>query len=366
MDPDTIPFVRRDYKRPARDDASCVSVGRRGMSAFLAREAITRCPVLLVGVPACGAFTRRITRINKFHRNSDQFAFVGDLRPKIRKRPRMQTALLAFSSPYPRTNMLEVFKRDSSLCAFSLGANLFRNQMVHLPNKSGLPSTKSAKNAPGRARALSLKSSTLSMASVPNRTNLTRVSVCSTVGILSNIDKPKINSDPTYRLLLIFLWNINDNIEVPFVLSVNQIRFAFRKPQEFTLALTADKTEFLDSSTDGPNAHGRFRQLEIQNSAIIRDASMLPEAALCFAVAFICICDFRVKSNDDLRRQGIFQPDLSIKKFVHWELTKFFRLPRQIRKSISRAIHSLHGLTQRLRLLGRREQLDLHCQFHSR
>ena len=75
---------------------------------------------------------------NELDGHARQFGLVGQLPLQILERPGIQVSALLSTSLNPRANVLEVFKSNPSLRAFSIGDNLFTDTVVYITTKQGL------------------------------------------------------------------------------------------------------------------------------------------------------------------------------------------------------------------------------------
>ena len=356
--------VRVVDNTPARNVSSGVCVGIGGMSARLARESSACWLVLLADVSARFAGAGRVSGVNKFDRHSDEPALVGNLRLQVSESPRVQDAALLSVSPYPRTNVRQVFQRDSSICAFSNTDYLFRDSVIHVSNKSLFASTQTMQDTLGGLRAFGLQPSALSPTAGANTGNLASVPESLTVRTLREIDKAEVNTKPTNSLALSFFRYVHRHIEKPLALAKKQIAFSFGKFKQLTLAFTAGKWQMFQATANSPDADSRSGQLKIEYASIVRNTTVLAKHPLRFLVKLVGIRNLSDQQADDLRRQRELISNLPVELPLKWEAAKLFRLPSQLRKTVSGAIRRFQCLAQRRRLFWRWQQFNLHSQLH--
>ncbi len=355
--------VRVVESTPASNVARCVSVSIGGVAARLARELIACWPVLFANASTHRARPAGVSWVNKFHRHSDKPAFVGNLRLKVGECPRVQDAALLFSSPNPRSDVRQILQRNTTLRAFSNTDNLFRDNVVRVPHKSLLAPAQSAQHTLRGAGAFGLKPFALSPATGTNTGNLASVSECLTVGALGQINEPKVDAKPPYGRLLHLLRNFNRHIQIPFSVAKNQIRLAFWKLKQLALPLSAEEWKIFNPSANRPDAHGGLGKLEIKNAGVVGNAAELAKLALFFPVQFVSVGNLGNQTRNNLRGQWEFTTKLFVKQAVHWELSKFFLLPRKLRKPVCTTVGSLKRFTQCFGLFRSWIQLDLNGQF---
>jgi hypothetical protein len=288
-------YVRVVESTPASNVTGCVSVGVSGKSARLARELVACWPVLIADVSTRRALPRRVARVNKFNRHTDEPALVENLRLEIGEGPRVQNAALLSISPDPRTDMRQIFERNPSIRAFSNTANLFGNDVVHVAHKSLFASADSAQDTFGRTCAFLLKALALPPTAGTDASHLAGVAESLTIRTLREIHQPKVNTQPADRLLFSFFRHVHGHIEVPLAVTQNQIRLSFWKLKQFALSFAADKRKMLQSTFYCPDAYGRDRKLEIKNASVVGNTSMLSEYAQRFFVQLVSVGNLGIK-----------------------------------------------------------------------
>ena len=358
-------YVRVIEGTPARNVSRCVGIGIGGKPARLARELIACGPVLLTDTAAGRTSPAGVARVNEFDRHSDKPALVGNLRLEIREGPRVQDAALLSVSPDPRTNTFQIFQGNPSIRAFSNTANLFGDDVIHVPHKSLFPSTEPVQDALGLARAFLLKSLSLPPSPSANFGCLASVTECLAVGTLREVHQSKVDAKPANSFLFAFLWHVHGHVEIPLAVTQNQIALAFRKFQQLTLALATDKLNMFQPSSHSPDAHGRGRKLEIKNASVVGNAAVLAKSALRLLVQLVGVSNLGVKADNNLRGQIELTANLFVVQTVHWELAKLLLFPAQFRQTTCRLIRQLQSFAQRLRLFWRRQKFHLNSQLHS-
>lgn len=323
---------------PARNIASCVSIGIGGKPTQLTRELVACRSVLLADAPARRTCSAGVAWVHKFNRYPDKPALVANLRLEISERPRVQDAALLFRSPDPRANVRQIFERNSPLRAFSNTANLFGNDVVHVAHKSFFSTADSAQNFARLLRALLLKPLSLPKSPIADTSNLASITESLPVGTLGEIDKSKVNSKPSDSLLFLFFRHIHSYVEIPLTVAQNKIRLAFWKFKQFALTFTADKREMLQSAFDSPDAHHRSGKLEVKNAGVVGNATVLSKGALNFLVQLVGVRHLCVKTHYDLRGQIKFHSNLFVKQSVHWKLPELLFLPSKLGQTASRLI----------------------------
>ena len=112
-----------------------------GMTSAATRYTTEGClirTVCLVGMPTGWAPPRGIARVDQGNGNACKPGLIHDIALQLKERPAMQHGALRLPSPYPRANVLEIFKRDSSLRALSLPNDAFADRVVDIFGKARL------------------------------------------------------------------------------------------------------------------------------------------------------------------------------------------------------------------------------------
>lgn len=94
--------------------------------------------ISLVGMPARGAATRGVARIDQHDGNARPLRLVGNKGAQLKERPAMQDRALLPASPHPRANALQVLQGKRTLCAFGNRYQPFADRVVYIPRKAGL------------------------------------------------------------------------------------------------------------------------------------------------------------------------------------------------------------------------------------
>jgi hypothetical protein len=118
------PRVLRDVRLHDRSPAENTNVlgsDRISMTSAATLNAFECCLGLAIrfcDLAARWAGARGISRINQHGRDTRKHGFVRDKGLQLKERPAMQYGALRLPSPEERANVLEIFKRNPSLCAF--------------------------------------------------------------------------------------------------------------------------------------------------------------------------------------------------------------------------------------------------------
>lgn len=331
------------------------------VATHLANKAISRLPVCLARVAALRTPLACMARINPQKRNTGHRAFVFQEGTQLRKTPTVQLCPLALTSPYPRPDSIEILYGNHSIRAFSERDYASRNFMVRVAREAGLPETTLPHQA---ARGFCADALQLSAKCSVAVTNL--VQLCSGVFVPVRVNRyvydAKVNTKNVNGLNLPFLWNLNGNVQKPFVMANNEVGFATGIGQQDPLFLTAYKRH-LGSPIYGPYVHGGLNQVKRKYSAIVGDAAVLSELTLNIHAKLVRIGNFCVEKTYDLRRQRELFADCMVKSLVQREATKLLSLPSKFRQAVGGGICRYKRLQQSLRLILGRQQLYLCCQL---
>ena len=180
--------------------------------------------------------------------------------------------------------------------------------------------------------------------------------------IFSDIYNSHVHAKHINSFNLFFFWHFDGDVQKPFSVAEDQIRFTTRIGKQCPLLFTADKRH-LGSTSESPDTHRRRNQIQRKDSGVVRNTAVLTKYALNFLVEFVGIRHFRVEQADNLRRQRELVSDLAIETLVKRKTTKLLHFPSQLREAVGGGICSLQSLAQGVRLFWRRLQFNLDSQF---
>lgn len=231
-------------------------------------------------MPATGAFTGAVPRINEDHRNTFALGLVEDKPLQLVERPRAEKIALTLSKPYPVPNPLEIFKDDSGVGAFSVGNNFLTDAVIDIAREAGLFFTTLLQKALGRFGAFLLKlSSELSVSSAlvfDGAAGVGLPGACS-----RNIRYPEIDANKVLWLKLGRLGDIANLVEVKSPLAQDQIGFAPAVFENGKLPVTTDEGD-LATTAKGPDADKFVFHSPRQNAAVVSDRSSALNPRLVF------------------------------------------------------------------------------------
>lgn len=367
MLPNSTASVRPIYGGPACNYAGCVDIGVLSQSARLAFEPSLGLAVGLGDVAARRASSAAVARIDEHDGNPDKPALVSDLFSEIRECPRMQDTPLAFSSSDPSANVAKIFHRYSTSGAFSLGANLFRNNVIGMVDESVLTSTKTIQNTASGLRPFALKSLPLTPPPRSDPSDFLRVAIRPTVRVGCDTNQSKVDPKPKHRFSLLGVWNFDGDMQKPHSAMENESRFPALQSKELAVSFGANERQFLDSTFYGPNVDRRFAKIECKNPLVIGNRTVTAKSPARLRIKLIGFRHFRNQSNDRLGSQrGKRSPDPLVERLVHREMAEFLSVPRKTGKIITSRVDRFESLLENASHMGRRQEFDRNRQNHGR
>ncbi len=353
--------VRRIDCRPTRDFSRSVGVRIASVPTSHASKLRLAFTVSFIDLSTLAACAGCVARINEPNRDAGAFCLVEYKLFQLVKRPAVQTAALLFVSPYPNSDVLEVFKSDSAFGALSSTNYLLGNYVVHVRCEPLLLATATAHKALCGLCTFLLELAAQTDIACTFVVHGRTAESCSVRG-LGDRHKPKIHAYPIENLFLIHVGNIDGCKKEPFLVAVNQIGFATLESQKLSMVGSANELDLLPS-VQRPHAGEVLVQVPREDAGVIADRAMLSELTLSFMVKLVSVGNLGVQTHDDLSRQLKLASDLPIEPFVQRILTKLLRFPREFAQAIARNINRLKRAQQSVRLLGRRLQFDWSSQF---
>jgi hypothetical protein len=132
-------------------------VGQASEPADHTGEPGLRRTIGFVHVTAGRTGAARIARVHQIYRHTRTVGFVGHEGAQLKERPAMQDCPLRATNRNPRTDALEIFQGNGSICVFRLGNQLLADAVIGVPGKTVLFARQSFEFAFGRARAFGLQ-----------------------------------------------------------------------------------------------------------------------------------------------------------------------------------------------------------------
>ena len=343
------------------DVGRAVFVSASSVAAGFANKVVSRLSVCLFRVAALTALAGRVARVNPQERNTGNLRLVVEHPAQLGKRPAMQLRPLAFSSPDPRTNTSEFFNGNHSIRAFCERNYASRNCVVRVFGEPLLFAAALFQQALGRLRADTLKLAAKSAVAMANLIEFC-AAVFIPVRVGANVDNSHVHAKHVNGFNLFFFRHFNSDVQKPFSVAENQIRFTTRIGKQCSLPFATDKGH-LGATLNRPDAHGGRNQIQRKDSGVVRNTAVLTKHAFNFLVEFVGIGNLRVEQADNLRRQRELVSDLAIETLVKRKPAKLLRCPSQLREAVGGGICSLQSLAQGVRLFWRRLQFNLDSQF---
>lgn len=343
------------------DVGRAVFVSASSVTARFANKAISGLSVCLFRVAALTALAGRIERVNPQERNTGQLCLVVEHPAQLGKRPAMQLRPLALTSPDPRSDACQFLDGNHSIRAFCERDYASRNCVVRVFGEALLLAAALLQQSLGRLRADALELAAKRAVAMANLIELCSA-VFVPVRVGTNVDDTHVHAKHINSFNLFFFWHFDSDVQKPFVVAEDQIRFTTRIGKQCPLLFTADKWH-LGATLDRPDTYRRRNQIQRKDSGVVRNTAVLAKYTLNFLVELVGIRHFRVEQADNLRRQRELVSDLAIETLVKRKPAKLFRFPSQLRKAVSGSIGRLQSLTQCVHLFGRRLQFNLDSQF---
>ena len=336
-----------------------IRMGR--MAARLANKVVSRLPVCLLRVTALTARLAGKSRVNPQQRNASAGALVFQKGTQLCERPTVQLCPLALPSPNPRSDAGEFFNGDHSICAFGERDYASRNCVIGVSGEARLLAAPLLEQAASRLCSNALELLAKCAVAMANFIQFC-TAVFVSIRIRRDFSYAEVNTQNIHSLNLFFFRHFNSDIQKPFVVAEDQIRFTTRIGKQCPLLFTADKWH-LGATLDRPDTYRRRNQIQRKDSGVVRNTAVLAKYTLNFLVELVGIRHFRVEQADNLRRQRELVSDLAIETLVKRKPAKLLGFPSQLREAVGGGIGRFQRLTQGVRLFWRRLQFNLDSQF---
>lgn len=350
------------YGSPAPDIESGVAVCVGFMSASCTPKHGLTGTVLFVDMSTHETLTASIARVNNEDRNACHLRFIFDKAAQFGESPVVQTFPLLFIGLNPGADILEVFKTNCAMGAFSFGNDATRYVVVDPLLETALSSAHFPKPTFGGSCAFLLQYG--AAFSVP-------LTLCFYVlaaellarGIGSDINDTQVNPKNTFRRQQIRVVKITNSGDIPMAANKHQIHFAFAMLEQLALMFATNKPD-LDTSVQRPNRNLVIRQ-KTKNPVVVGLCAKWAKNALRFLVQLVGIRDLSDATNGNLRSQLKTTPNFLINNLMQIKLPECFSIPRLFRNPATRLITPLQRLLKQYGLFWRGLQFNVSYKFHN-
>lgn len=316
----------------------------------------------LVDMPARWTGARGVPGIDQHDWDTGALRFVGHKRQELKERPAMQNGALRLPSPHPRANVLEVFKRYSSLRALSLPNDALADRMVHILGKAGLLPGQAPE--PSCCGACAFLLQPIPKPPMPIAHVLDRAAaVDGAVRVRSDIRHTQVNAEHLIHSKRLRLLKVTHGEQIPFATDQDQIGFAVAGLKQWALPRTADERDRLPP-VQGPDRHRRVRQGKRQDAVIVGNRRVGPEGARGALVRFVGVSNLCQCPNGHLGRESKLLTYLRVAQPLQGKLAKGARLPGNGAEVVTRRIGRLKRALEHGGLWQRRLQFQLSNEFH--
>ena len=359
--------LERHYRAPGNQpplpDVDCrVVVGGRSNAATDALEVVPVRPVPLINQSAARAFSACIARIDQDDWESFHLCLVRDEGSQLMESPVVQSCPLALLNLDPVANALKVFESDRAPAAFGVGDECFTNDVVRVFLEPGLLPGGLLQGALGGSRSNLLQGATALTLTAPDLLN-SFPAVIRPVAISCDVDDAEIDAEYICRFDKGGLVEVADGGEIELATNEHQVDFALAMGQKRPLSLAADICDLL-TSVRSPKRNDALGN-EPQDAVIVRLGAIGAELSPRLLVEFVRVGNLRDATNSGLRRQPESLTDVVIDKFVQVVLPEDAQIPTLLGNIVARSITRTKRALQKLRLFGRRLQLQVDDKFHS-
>jgi hypothetical protein len=358
-----VESARAQELQAAKPDViGTVSVSIFRMATRFADKLGLRFSVCLFSVTALAALSAGISRIDLDQWNTCHRALVSQKASKLSEAPIMQPCPFPLSGPDPRSNAGQFLYGNSTVRAFCGLDDAFGNCVIYVAGKIRLSPAALPQKTLGGFRSFALQLAAKGSIAIANLVQV-GTGIIRSIRVVGDLHDAHIHTQTVNSFDLPVLWDFDSYIQEPLSFSKDQVELSARIRKQRALFLTTNK-RYLGSTSESPDAYRRSNQAQRQDAGIIGNAAVFSENTLNFSVELVSIRDLGVEQADNLSGQWKLVSNLTVKGFVQREAAKLLHVPSQLRQAIGRAVHSFQCIAQSLRLFWRRQQFNLHSQFH--
>jgi hypothetical protein len=318
--------------------------------------------ILFGTVPAGGASSASITRVDSNQYDSSQCGLVRQEQAQLRECPGMQNGTLLLPGLDPIAASLEVFNGYSALGAFSFGNDLFGNTVIHMCGEPTLAPRKLFQFAFGSSSLLLLEFASQQAVAIANGLNLAPT-ISLPIRGRGNISHTQIDPQELGRLNWYRGGRIDRAVKVKLPLTKDQISLPFNTIEAFFLVLTVNQGNNNPTFWQCPETDTVY-PLEPHNACIVANRAVRLEDWADFLIAREAFDRFANRPYRHLGRQAKAGTNFRICQFVDRRLAEYSCIePTPGRKSCG-FVYALHRSQQSDTLLGVRQKLQLEDKFH--
>lgn len=274
----------------------------------------------------------------------------------------MMPVALRLPNRKPVANELEILKSDAASGVLGVLNDLFRDNMIFMTAEVGLPMPYSFQDTLGGFRSFLLEA-------LPGTLELTTdlldflAAAGVAVGVNQNVDDSHIDPDKVVDLDGRVFGHVNGAVEVELSVTVDEVDLTFEPVKASLLVLSEDVGDHQSTSIYGKNADA-VAVLERDDTVIVDHRSLGAKDRADSLVSGECISSFPNGSNSHLGRDAEFVAEFAVTEFLDGRAAEHPGIKTSLRRERCRRVELPHGIQQRCRLLGSRQQFELERQLH--
>lgn len=348
---------------PSADIDRSVKVSMGSESAHLTLKDRLRRPVGFLYMPAARTFSRGVTRVYEYDRDTRTSGFVLDVLAQLCECPRVQRSSLRPFRPDPRPNPFKLLEGNRSIRALSHFYDAFCNDVVCVARKTGLTTRTRAQLALSRACTFFLQLSPKAAVTVTNALNVATAHFFA-VGSGRDVINAEVYAKHTLNVVRCRGFNFARTEQIKLAPHKSKVRLALLSLQKLPLTFTRCPSH-VHAPLHRPDRHRSLSHFVAQDAAVVGDSAQGLKHALGFLVELVSVGNLSNTPNHDLsgQREGFL--DMLIDKFLKPKLPKRASIPSHPRDVVARLIGANHRLFKRLSLFGRWQKLDLGNELHA-
>ena len=303
------------------------------------------------------------SRIHGHDLSSSESCLVFDEVSQLSESPGAVAATLSFSNRCLAPNAVQVFEDEHSASVFGFRHQVLGDAMINVSPVSVL-STGEEFEMTFCALGSSFLKFGFQLFTSAHDLVYSFVFVCGSIGIHSEVDDAKIDSESTNRIVWCWFWSINHNREVEYSFSEYEVGLSSNPVHPYFLVV-ADSNWNLDSPFDGQDG-SLFKSFPREDALVVYHCSVGPEPRSFAPVSLVGFAYFGDRSNGHLR--GKLEPvsGFAVHKFLEPHLICSSQFVRCGGNEVTCAVEMVHGLTERVELLLGCIQFNQERLLHSR
>jgi len=302
----------------------------------------------------------RVAGIDQRDWNAGECSFVLDKRAQLIERPAGVLGAVLPPNRCPRSDVRQVFQRNTSLRVFSGSDDLLTDAVVLVASKAGLSAGQIPQSFLGASRSFALEASPVPMVASPHTFDCCSA-VRRTVAVGCQVDDTQVNAEKIGRSDRGTVRNHDTRVQIELPVSEDEIALSFQAVESRPLILAEHQRNEL-SAIQGQQAYG-VHAFEGHQPLVKRDCAVRSKFRTDGLVSREAFDGLSDGAHSHLARQTESFPQFVVDEFVNARLTAYASLKACPSRISGRSVEGAHRGPQLRRLNNCRQKPQLQRQY---